>query len=140
MLRKRVGNMYWVSDTLIRMKNANSNGKPNVVVKGTKFCLEILRVLKESGYIFDYKNDEKQNCTVTLKYYKRAPLVKNIKFISTPKNRRYGSWKEFSKYMKGFKTLVVSTTSGVMTGNEAISRQIGGEMLFWIDIDMDKRF
>lgn len=132
--------MYWVSDTLIRMKNAGANNKVSTVVKGSKFCLEILRVLKETGYVLDYVNDEKQNCTVFLKYYAKNPLIKTVKFISTPKNKKYGSWRRFPKYMQGGKTLVVSTDSGVMTGNEAFAKQKGGEMLFCLEVDLNRRF
>lgn len=126
--------MYWVADTITRIKNANILNKKTVSVRGTKFCLSILDVLKEQGYIkgFSCENDLKQTCVVELAYYNKQPLVKNVKHISTPKSRQYRSWKDLPRYMNGYKTLIVSTNEGVMSGVDAVNKQIGGEVLFWI--------
>lgn len=129
--------MNWLCDCLIRIKNAGLSSKPVVSVRGTKFCLKVLNLLKEEGFISNFEIDKnqislKQGYKVNLKYYKEVPLVKDVNFISTSKNRVYKKSGELKKYMNDFKFAAVSTDKGVMSAKDAIERKLGGEVLFWL--------
>lgn len=130
--------MNWLTDCIIRIKNAGAIAKTSVEVRGSKVCLKILEVLKNEGFIVDFVIKEeterglKQACNVVLSYYKDIPLIKNVKFVSTPKNRIHKKCEELKKYMHDFKFCVVSTNKGIMSCKDAIESNLGGEVLFWI--------
>lgn len=129
--------MNWLTDCLIRIKNASAIHKPFVTVRGTKISLKVLEVLKAEGFILDYglRDDAsfKQACNVTLKYYKGHPLVKKMAFVSTPKNRIHKKCSDLKRYMDRFRFAVVSTNRGVMAVKDAIENNLGGEVLFWME-------
>lgn len=130
--------MNWLTDCVIRIKNAGASMKSSVEVRGTKVCLKVLQVLKDEGFITDFymkENSErglKQACNVELKYFKNTPLINNVKFVSTSKNRVHKKCIALRRYMDNFKFAVVSTDKGIVPVKEAIESNLGGEVLFWM--------
>lgn len=129
--------MNWLTDSIIRIKNAGTAGKSSVEVRGTKFCLNVFKALKADGFISDFALKEKsvlkQACEVKLAYFKDVPLIKKLKFVSTPKNRIYKQSDQLKKYVHSFKFALVSTNKGVMSAKDAIEANLGGELLFWME-------
>jgi len=109
--------------------------KDKVDVKYSKFAVSILDVLKKEGFISNYKvmNDEKtskQFVRITLKYTKdRTPVFSGFKRLSKPSRRIYRGWNEFPRIKNALGIDIVSTSKGVMSGDEAKKNRIGGEVI-----------
>lgn len=125
-----------ISDFIIRIKNAALARRKEVVLPYSKVTNEIGKVLVKIGYLTtskDLEKEGKKTITATIKYEKRLPVIAGVKIISKPSLRVYGSTKDIVEIEKrGKKTAIVSTSSGVMTGKNAIKKKIGGEILFVI--------
>ena len=119
-----------ISDMLIRIKNAQSVNKETVGIPFSKLKQELARVLKQSGLIFDYEKKGRaivKKLELKLKYENSFPAIADIKRISKPGQRIYLKSREiFSK--KG-SMIIVSTSHGLMTGDEARKAKLGGEIL-----------
>ena len=105
----------------------------NVSIPGSKFREKILDVLKQEGYISDYKvlSDQrnKKNISVDLKYDNGIPVIKEIKRVSKPGRRIYARATSIPKIQNGLGTAIVSTSKGIMTDNDARNQNIGGEII-----------
>ncbi len=125
-----------ISDLIIRIKNAALARRKEVVLPFSKVNKEIAKVLAKQGYIENVKEQNikgKKIINATVRYEKRLPVIAGVAIISKPSLRIYGSAKKIIEIEKrGKKTAIVSTSSGVMTGKEAIKKKIGGEILFSI--------
>ena len=124
-----------IADMLTRIRNANQMKHPTVDVPASRLKLEVLRVLKEEGYISDYekKEDNKQGViTVTLKYVEKERVIKGIKRISKPGLRVYAKKEELSKVLNGLGVAIVSTPGGVMSDREARKKNLGGEIIAFV--------
>ena len=124
-----------IADMLTRIRNANQMKHPTVDVPASRLKLEVLRVLKEEGYISDYekKEDNKQGViTVTLKYVEKERVIKGIKRISKPGLRVYAKKEELPKVLNGLGVAIVSTPGGVMSDREARKRNLGGEIIAFV--------
>lgn len=125
-----------ISDFIIRIKNAALARRKEVALPYSKVTREIGKVLVKIGYLTASKDLEKEGkkiITATIKYEKRLPVIAGVKIISKPSLRVYGSTKDIVEIEKrGKKTAIISTSSGVMTGKDAIKKKIGGEILFVI--------
>ena len=111
-----------IADMLTRIRNANQMKHPTVDVPASRLKLEVLRVLKEEGYISDYekKEDNKQGViTVTLKYVEKERVIKGIKRISKPGLRVYAKKEELPKVLNGLGVAIVSTPGVDMSDREA---------------------
>jgi small subunit ribosomal protein S8 len=100
-------------------------------VRSSRFLRAILNILKEEGYISDYRCDPESpfsEVEIELKYYKSRPALKSAKRISKPGCRVYTS-KNVPAVDNGLGTIIVSTSQGVLTDSEARRRGIGGEVL-----------
>ncbi len=117
-----------IADALIRIKNAYSVGKIQTLVRYSKLILEVCRVLKEEGYIGDYKH-EGNNVIVSLKYNNRVPALADVKRISRPSLRIYKGAKFLPVVLNGLGIAIISTPKGVMTGKKAKEQSLGGEVL-----------
>ena len=124
-----------IADMLTRIRNANQMKHPTVDVPASRLKLEVLRVLKEEGYISDYekKEDNKQGViTVTLKYVEKERVIKGIKRISKPGLRVYAKKEELPKVLNGLGVAIVYTPGGVMSDREARKKNLGGEIIAFV--------
>ena len=124
-----------IADMLTRIRNANQRKHATVLVPSSNIKLEILRVLKEEGYISDFAKieDEKQGMiSITLKYVNKASVIKGIKRISKPGLKVYAKRNELPKVLNGLGVAVVSTSGGVMSDREARQKNLGGEVLAFV--------
>jgi len=122
-----------ISDMLIRIKNALMARHKTVVVPGSKLKLEIARILKEEGYIEDYRVVEEKpqiKIEIVLKYDdKKRPVIGGIKRVSKPGRRIYRGYKELPRVLDGMGIAIISTSQGIMTDHEARKRRLGGEVI-----------
>lgn len=121
-----------VADMLTRLRNAQAMGILNVSMPHSNLKSEILRVLKEEGFIEDFEvvaSDNKKDLQVVLKYYQGLPVIEKIKRISRPALRVYRGYHELPLVRGGLGIAIISTPKGVMTDKMARTQQVGGEVL-----------
>jgi len=122
-----------LSDMLARIKNAHKARKSFTSCYKSKLNLNVLTVLKEEGYIRDFKNIEVRkgisNIQIDLKYYNGDPVIKNIKRVSKPGIRVYSKISDLPKIYGGLGISILSTPKGVMSDNQARKNNVGGEIL-----------
>lgn len=125
-----------ISDMLTRIRNANLIKNENVFVLNTKTNQRIGELLKKQGYIESIqKSSNNFNLIeIKLKYNNNSkkPCINNLKRLSSPGLRIYCSYKKIPRILNGMGTIIISTSKGLMTDNEARMNKIGGEILFSI--------
>ena len=124
-----------IADMLTRIRNAIQRKHATVLVPASKLKIEILRVLKEEGYISDFVKieDEKQGMiSITLKYVNKTSVIKGLKRISKPGLKVYAKRNELPKVLNGLGVAIVSTSGGVMSDREARQKNLGGEVLAFV--------
>lgn len=123
-----------IADMLTSIRNAGKAGFAKVDIPGSKIKLELVRVLKEQGYIKDYKyleNEVQGSIRIYLKYVSDGkPSIFGIERVSKPSRRVYSKSKQIKPVLNGLGISVVSTSRGVMTDKQAKEANIGGEILF----------
>ena len=122
-----------VSNYLTRVRNAILAGKETVSgIPSSKILEEISRVLKEEGYISDYRVNEldgKKTIAVDLKYYRNKSVISNLERVSTTGRRVYSQAKEIPFVREGLGISIVTTSKGVMTDAKARELNVGGEII-----------
>lgn len=121
-----------IADMLTRIRNAQLAGKEAVAMPSSKVKTAIAAVLKDEGYVEDFKvvsADGKATLEVALKYYAGAPVIERIERVSKPGLRIYKSCGEIPRVMNGLGIAIVSTPKGVMTDRKARAANVGGEVL-----------
>ena len=125
-----------IADMLTRIRNANQMRYTEVEVPASKIKLEIARILKEEGFIADFKvnKDSAQDMMVlNLKYgEKKERVITGLKRISKPGLRVYAKSNELPRVFNGLGIAIVSTSKGIMTDKEARKESLGGEVLAYI--------
>ena len=125
-----------IADMLTRIRNANAMRYTEVKVPASKLKLELARILKEEGFITDYKVlDERVQgmILITLKYGpKKERVITGLKRISKPGLRVYAKKDEVPKVLNGLGIAIISTSKGIMTDKEARKQNLGGEVLAYI--------
>ncbi len=125
-----------IADMLTRIRNANSMGYEEVTVPASKLKVELARILKEEGFINEYKvvsEDVQKNILLTLKYgKKKEKVITGLKRISKPGLRVYVKSDEVPKVLNGLGIAIISTSKGVMTDKEARKNNLGGEVLAYV--------
>ena len=125
-----------IADMLTRIRNANKMGYEEVKVPSSKLKVELARILKEEGFIKDYKvenNGVEKNILLTLKYgKKKEKVITGLKRISKPGLRVYVRSDEVPKVLNGLGIAIISTSKGIMTDKEARKLNIGGEVLAYV--------
>ena len=125
-----------ISDMLTRIRNANLIKNESVFVLNTKTNQRIGELLKKQGYIESIKisSNNFNLIEIKLKYNSNSkkPCITNLKRLSSPGLRIYSSYKKIPKIFNGMGTVIISTSKGLMTDNEARINKIGGEILFSI--------
>lgn len=121
-----------ISDMLVRIKNGQAVQKDFIMMDSSKLKESIAGVLKEEGYIKDYQvesNSNKRILSLQLKYFEDKPVIDELKRISKPSLRIYRSAKKIPSVKNGLGIAIISTPQGIMTGGQAKSLNIGGEVL-----------
>ncbi len=125
-----------IADMLTRIRNANMAEKKVVQMPHSKMKSEILRILKSEGFIKDYTAENaggKSMLNVFLKFTPdREPVIQGLRRISKPSCRKYANAEEIPRVLGGIGLAILSTSSGLVTDNEARSKKIGGEVLCYI--------
>ena len=125
-----------VADMLTRIRNANQMRYEEVKVPSSKTKLEIARILKDEGFIEDYKEtkeDAQGTIVLTLKYTnKKERVITGLKKISKPGLRVYAKSDDIPKVLNGLGIAIISTSKGIMTDKQARKENIGGEVLAYI--------
>ena len=122
-----------IGDMVTRIRNAQMRTLNTVLIPNSKFRAKILDVLKQEGYIADYKvlSDQKNSgdLSVDLKYDNGLPVIKEIKRISKPGRRIYARADSIPRIQNGLGLAIISTSKGIMTDNDARNQNIGGEII-----------
>ena len=125
-----------IADMLTRIRNANQMRYEEVKVPASNIKKEIARILKEEGFIKDYKIDSEDaqgTIILTLKYTdKKERVITGLKRIYKPGLRVYAKNDEIPKVLNGLGIAIISTSKGIMTDKEARKENIGGEVLAYI--------
>ncbi|MCK9536087.1 MAG: 30S ribosomal protein S8 [Bacilli bacterium] len=125
-----------IADMLTRIRNANQMKHEYVEIPASKQKYEILKVIKQEGYIYDVElipNDKQGILKVTMKYTdKKDRIIKGIKRISKPGLRLYVKANEMPQVLNGLGIAIVSTSNGIMTDREARQKNIGGEVIAFV--------
>jgi len=122
-----------IADMLTRVRNAIQARHPKVDVPSSKLKVEIARILKEEGYIANFKVAEegpKRTIKIYLKYSPdNAPVISAIERVSRPGCRVYVGQTEIPRVLGGLGINILTTARGVMTGRDAYREHVGGEIL-----------
>jgi small subunit ribosomal protein S8 len=124
-----------VSDFLTRLRNAAKAQHHDVTIPSSKLKRELARILKEQGYIeaFEVRAADGKpgdEISITLKYTDdRKPVISGLQRVSRPGRRTYVDHAHIPRIQGGMGTSIISTSKGVMTGHEARTQGIGGEVV-----------
>ncbi len=121
-----------IADMLTRLRNAQLTGHSEVRIPHSRVKSDIARVLKREGYIEDFKVQKeggKTNLQIALRGERGNRAVTGLKRISTPGRRQYVGVREIPRVLGGMGICILSTSEGIMTGQEARKKNKGGEVL-----------
>ena len=125
-----------IADMLTRIRNANTNKHESVLVPQSKTKLAIAEILKNEGYIVDFKAVESEGIKmieVTLKYGPNGEkVIQGLKRISKPGLRIYANAEQLPKVLNGLGIAIVSTSKGIMTDKNARKLNVGGQVLAYV--------
>lgn len=125
-----------IADLLTRLRNANRAAKPEVVLPYSRLKAEIANVLKREGYIAEVATDKvtptKPTLRIQLKMVGKDRAIVGLRRISKPGMRRYVAAAEIPRVLGGMGIAILTTSRGVMTGQEARKAGIGGELLAYV--------
>ena len=122
-----------IGDMFSRIRNGQMRSLQSINIPSSIFRQNILKILKNEGYISDYYIEKNENnksfLKINLKYYEGDPVIKEIKRISKPGRRVYSRATSIPKVMNGLGLAILSTPKGVMSDTEARKNNIGGEII-----------
>ncbi len=125
-----------IADMLTRVKNAIMAEKKDVAIPLSTIKLNIAKILKEEGYISNFRVDKTQfpaQLFIELKYSgKKQNVIEGLKRVSKPGRRVYAEVGSIPKVLDGLGVAVISTSQGIVTGKECKKRNIGGEVLLYV--------
>lgn len=124
-----------IADMLTRIRNATIVRDKIVEIPASKIKMEILKILKEEGYIQDFEAGDdapKSMVKVYLKYIGKEKVISGLKRISKPGLKVYARKDEIPKVLGGLGIAVMSTSKGIMTDRKARTEGIGGEVLCYV--------
>ncbi|HEY2799986.1 MAG TPA: 30S ribosomal protein S8 [Chthoniobacterales bacterium] len=124
-----------IADLLARVRNSTQAQKLEMFVPYSKVKSEIVRILKEEGYITDYALDTTAahpRIKITNKLTNRTSAITGLKRVSRPGLRRYVGADEIPRVLGGMGTAILSTSRGVLSGREAKKQNVGGELLAFV--------
>ena len=121
-----------IADMLTRIRNASRAKHPKVTFGGSRLKIAILDILKREGFIEDHavrKDKQKSELDVMLKYSGRQPVIRQLQRVSSPGRRFYIKATEVRPVRNHLGLSILSTPKGVMTGREARTQNVGGELI-----------
>ena len=122
-----------IGDMIARIKNSQMRNHKKIVLPSSKFKVKIADVLKNEGFIIDYKVNEnegnKSNLEINLKYNYGSPVISTIERVSKPGRRIFSSAESLPKINNGLGIAIISTPKGVMTDIDARKEKVGGEII-----------
>ena len=122
-----------LADMLTKIRNASNARFDKVDISNSKLKLEIVKILKNEGFIKNFKKmtqDGQALIRIFLKYdEKMKPIIHGIDRVSTPGRRIYSGYRKMPRVFNGYGTVIVSTSAGVTTGKKAAEKRVGGEIL-----------
>jgi small subunit ribosomal protein S8 len=124
-----------IADLLARIRNAAHAQKIDMFVPYSKIKTEIVRILKDEGYISEYSIDTSAahpRIKITNKMVNRSSAITGLRRVSRPGLRRYVGADEIPRVLGGMGVAILSTPRGVLSGREAKKQKIGGELLAYI--------
>ena len=124
-----------IADFLIRLKNASRAGNDSFRAPHSKMKVEIARILKEEGYIWNYDVDTSgkfPEVVVKTKYVDGVPALTDLKRISKCGRRKYSGSQEIPRVLNGMGISILSTSKGLMTGHKAKKEKVGGEIIAFV--------
>lgn len=125
-----------IADMLVRVKNANQRRHPQVKMDSSKVKIVIAGILKQEGYITDYKikkiDNVKSELIIILKYKGTQRVISGLKRISKPGLRVYSESQKIPQVLNGFGIAIISTPKGIMTDKKARSASLGGEVMAYV--------
>ena len=125
-----------IADMLTRIRNANANKYKEVSMPVSKVKTQIAKILKDEGFIEDYKvkkGEVQGTLVLTLKYInKKERVITGLKRISKPGLRVYVKSSDVPKVLNGFGIAIISTSRGIMTDKEARKNSLGGEVMAYV--------
>jgi small subunit ribosomal protein S8 len=125
-----------IADFLTRIRNAIGSGHDDVEIPASRLKLEMSRILKEQGYIRDFRKEPGkvgEEIKIRLKYTEdRRPVIAGMERVSRPGRRRYVDHNQVPRVHGGTGTAIISTSVGVMTGHEAKAKGVGGEVVAYV--------
>jgi small subunit ribosomal protein S8 len=124
-----------IADLLARIRNAAQAQKPEMLVPYSRIKAEIVKILKEEGYITDYEVDTKAahpRIKITNKMANRISAITGLKRVSRPGLRRYVGADELPRVLGGMGISILSTPRGILSGRQAKKQKVGGELLAYV--------
>jgi small subunit ribosomal protein S8 len=119
-----------IADMLTRIRNGQHAQKVTIAMPASQLKTAIAKVLKDEGYIEDFKlREDTRSLEIGLKYYAGSPVIEKLERVSRPGLRIYKGAKDLPKVMNGLGVAIVSTSRGVMTDRAARQAKVGGEVL-----------
>jgi|TARA_B100000809_G_C14755890_1_gene393915 small subunit ribosomal protein S8 len=122
-----------IGDMIARIKNAQIRNHKKITLPSSKFKVKIADVLKNEGFIIDYKinklESNKVDLAIDLKYHSGSPVISTIERVSKPGRRIFSSAKSLPKINNGLGIAIISTPKGVMTDIDARKQELGGEII-----------
>ena len=124
-----------IADLLARIRNAAHAQKVDMFVPYSKIKTEVVRILKDEGYISEYSIDTSAahpRIKITNKMVNRSSAIIGLRRVSRPGLRRYVGADEIPRVLGGMGVAILSTPGGVLSGREAKKQKVGGELLAYI--------
>ena len=123
-----------ISDMLTRIRNAGKALRPVVELPHSRMKESVAKILKREGYVGEVAVDGSKikRIKIHLKYQGKKSVIEGIKRVSKPGLRRYVGATEIPRVLSGLGVSIVSTPEGLMTGNEAKKKNLGGELLCYV--------
>lgn len=124
-----------IADFLIRLKNASRAGNDSFKAPHSKMKVEIARILKEEGYIWNYEvntSSKFPELVVKTKFVDGVPALTDLKRISKCGRRKYSGSQEIPRVLNGMGISIISTAKGLMTGHQAKKDKVGGEIIAFV--------
>jgi len=124
-----------IADMLTRIRNAVMAHHDSVLVPASRIKLSIAKILKDEGFIADYtvlRGRPQRVIKILLKYTDGRPAIVGLERVSRPGLRMYVGRREIPRVYGGLGIAILSTSKGIMTGQEAWRRNLGGELLCYV--------
>ena len=121
-----------IGDMIARIKNAQSRNHKKVELPSSNFKIKIAEILKNEGFVRDFKVNSEKNknvLTLELKYHSGNPVINTFERVSKPGRRIFSSADGLPKINNGLGIAIVSTPKGVMTDLDARKQRVGGEII-----------